>query len=607
MEYVDAIETHPGRGMFRFGIAAVALAAGITFGAAPGVAWADTPDTGSGTSTGAGPTPNDAPNDTADAPDAETAPAGADAPEADDPDLDLDSDLDLDLDEEDLDEEPADTEQDAASDDAFDDDAIDDSTDDDAIDYAFDDAFDDDASDDVADAGNRTGTDPDVPAQPLTERASFTAERPVLTAGRVASPAAAAVVPTLTEPDQPALTVTVEEQPPALVGTAAVETTTPIPPQPLSPIAQLLELPGRIINAVLEILDFTSYANSPTLPIGLGPINDLIFAAFREFERILGLWETPPPQPEVPTLVYDGPTDLKTPTVAQFLNAAGAAYVLGGTPGGLKPFVVDGFQMSTTNILSGTVGKAWVTPEGQIIIAYQGTTGGSHLLFNPLIVVSQLIADLQVIFTGTTPWAFHDAYDFAQRVRAEAAEQGYADSDIFVTGHSLGGWQAQYVSQRTGLAGIGFEGPGFNTTVPGNGADSLFVNIATYGSTAPIMATDLPGLQPFMPAFVPGGGSKPHYGPIVMIGDPTASTPVYNAAALWGKGPVESLIFLIDFLGNFFQYHLPGVQAYHLGVTPDPGVVPWMGTRRGPVQDYADLTIQQLLAQASEEGRLYRP
>ncbi len=35
----------------------------------------------------------------------------------------------------------------------------------------------------------------------------------------------------------------------------------------------------------------------------------------------------------------------------------------------------------------------------------------------------------------------------------------------------------------------------------------MFVNIGTYGSTAPYMSTDLPGLQPFMPAYVPGGAA----------------------------------------------------------------------------------------------------
>ncbi|SRX78517.1 hemolysin-type calcium-binding protein [Methylobacterium nodulans ORS 2060] [Mycolicibacterium parafortuitum] len=394
----------------------------------------------------------------------------------------------------------------------------------------------------------------------------------------------------------------------AAVSTVApVEITTPSPPQPLSPIAQLLELPGRLINAVLQALGFTASANHPPVPNGLGPINDLIFGAFRELERLIGL-HRPVVVPEVPTLTYDGPTTSLSPTVAQFLNASAAAYVLGGTPGGLVPFTVNGFQLSKTNLFTGMVAKTWVTPEGQVIIAYQGTTGGSHLLFNPLITISQILADMQVIFTRTTPPAFYDALRFADRVLVEAAMQGYTADNVFVTGHSLGGWEAQFVAQQLGLAGIGFEAPGINTRTPGNGADSLFVNIGTYGSTAPYMATDLPGLQPFMPAYVPGGGTKPHYGPIVMIGDPAAMTPLYNASALWGKGLIGSAIFMVDFLINFFQYHLPGVQAYHLDVVPDPGMVLFLGTSRGPVRTgYGELTIQQLLKTASDDGILFRP
>lgn len=390
---------------------------------------------------------------------------------------------------------------------------------------------------------------------------------------------------------------------------ATVDTLAPTPPQPLSPLAKLLELPGRLINAVLQVFDITTSANGPQTPISLAPINDLLFAAFREFERLLGLDQEQSPPPPVPTLTYTGPTTTPTPTVEQFLNASAAGYGLGTTPGGMVPFTVNGFQMSSTNIFNGHVGKAWVTPEGQVIIAYQGTTGGTHLLFNPLIAITQVLTDIQVIFTPTTPWAFHDALRFARRVQAEAAEQGYGTDDIFVTGHSLGGWQAQYVAQQTGLAGIGFETPGINTVVPGNGADSMFVNIETYGDAAPYMSTDLPGLQPYMPPYVPGGGSKPHYGPIVMIGDPANMTPLRNASALWGKGIIGNVLFMIDFLGNFFQYHLPGVQAHYLGVTPDPGVVAWMGRPSGPAVNtgYGDLTIPQLLQAASDTGNLFQP
>lgn len=383
---------------------------------------------------------------------------------------------------------------------------------------------------------------------------------------------------------------------------------TPTEPQPLSPIAKIAALPGRIVNTVLQVLDITVSANGPKSPVNFAPIDEALFAAFRGIEDKLGLTKPPAAQQVPPTETYTGPTTGKTPTVSQFLNAATAEYVLGGTPGGLKPFTVDGKQMESTNVFSGESGKAWVTPEGQIIIAYQGTTGGTNLLFNPLIAISQIVTDAQAAFTDTTPQAFTDSLAFEQQVEAAAIEQGYSKSDIFVTGHSLGGWEAEYVAQQAGLGGIGFESPGLTTTVPGNGVDSGFVNVETYGDTAAYISTDLPGLQPFMPAYVPAGGSMPHYGSIVMIGDPDAATPLVNASALWGTGPIGDLIFIVDVAGNFFEHHLPGIQAYNLGVTPDPGVVPWLGSPMGPVNTgYGDMTIPELQHAASQTDTLITP
>lgn len=383
--------------------------------------------------------------------------------------------------------------------------------------------------------------------------------------------------------------------------------TTPTPPQPLNPIAKIVQLPGRIINTVLQVLDLTVSQSGPKSPFNWSPISEALFAGFRRIEDMLGLSKTPTSMPVVPELTYDGPASGDTPTVEQFLNASAAAYVLGGQPGDLKPFTVNGFQMQTFNPLSGAVGKAWVTPEGQIIIAYQGTTGGTNLLFHPLIALAQIFTDMQVVFTNTTPQAFWDSLAFERRVEAAALEQGYTTDDIFVTGHSLGGWEAQFVAQRTGLGGIAFEGPGLNTSVPGNGINSNFVNIETYGDTAAYFSTDLPGLQPFMPPYDPTGGSKPHYGNIVMIGDPEAEYPLFNASALWGPNPINDIIFAIDILGNFFQHHLPGMQAYNLGVAPDPGVVPWLGSYTGPINDWGDLDIYELQQAASDAGVLIAP
>jgi hypothetical protein len=391
------------------------------------------------------------------------------------------------------------------------------------------------------------------------------------------------------------------------VSTTAV-TTTPSTPEPLSPIAAILSLPGRIVNTLLGLVGITTSAGTGPSPISPAPLTDLFFAVFRRLENFVGLDAPPAAQPVLTSQTFTGSLTTPTPTVAQFLDAATAEYVLGSTPGGMTPFTVNGFQMTSTNELTGESAQAWVTPQNQIIIAYQGTTGGTNLLFNPLIAVAQVLTDLQGILTNTTPAAFPQALQFAQQVQAEAALQGYAPSDIFVTGHSLGGWEAEYVSQNTGLGGIGFESLGLPTTVPGNGANSLFVNTAAYGDPAAYLATDLPGLQPFESPYVAGGGVNPHYGPIVLLGDPSAATPLTNAASLWGTSIAGDLIFAVDLLGNLFEYHLPGNQAYNLDVNPDPGVVPWLGVDNGPIlTGYGDMTIPEFLDAASVAGILIEP
>jgi hypothetical protein len=439
-----------------------------------------------------------------------------------------------------------------------------------------------------------------------------TAKETATTALPAAHAAAVAVVPAAAAKPSATLKSATVTSPAALKSAAATassssSTTTVKTPAPLSPIAQLIALPGRVINTVLQVLDLTVAQSGPKSPFNWAPIDEALFAAFRGLETVLGLSKTPASQQTPPTLTYTGPIDDQTPTVAQFLDAAAGEYTLGGQPGGLKPLTVNGFQMQTFNPLSGAVGKAWVTPEGQIIIAYQGTSGGTNLLFHPLIALTQLAADLQVMFTNTTPLAFYDSLAFERQVEAAATAQGYNTDDIFLTGHSLGSWEAEYVAQRTGLGGIGFEGPGLNTKVAGNGANSGFVNVETYGDSAAYFATDLPGLQPFMPAYVAGGGSKPHYGSIVMIGDPSAVNPLLNISTLWGPNPINDIVFAVDMLGNFLEHHLPGMQAYNLGVAADPGVVPWLGAIMGPVDDWADLTIGQLQQAASDAGVLIAP
>ena len=399
----------------------------------------------------------------------------------------------------------------------------------------------------------------------------------------------------------------------ATVSTPAV-TVTPSDPAPESPIATILALPGRIANVVLELFGIQEASGTTPTPISPGPLIQLALAAFREIEKITGL-DTPVAQPAVPTETFTGSLTTPTPTVAQLLDASEAADGLGTTPGGgLTPFTVKGVPVIYTNDLTGTYAQVWVTPQNQIVIAYQGTTGGTNFLFNPLIAVTQVVADVtgtlaDIAGTGAnpTPAIETDALSFAKQVEAEAATQGYSTNNIFVTGHSLGATQAEYVAQQTGLAGIGFESPGLPTTVAGNGADSLFVNTAVYGDWVAYFASDLPGEQPFAPAYVPGGGIVPHYGPVVLLGAPSSQYQLTDAAALWGTGPIGDLIFLATALVEFFEYHWPGVQAYNLGVNPEPDVLPGVGDDSGPVYDFADLTIPEFLQSASADGILVEP
>jgi hypothetical protein len=332
-----------------------------------------------------------------------------------------------------------------------------------------------------------------------------------------------------------------------------------------------------------------------------------LFAAFRELENVAGL-DSPPAVQPTNTETFTGSLTTPTPTVAQFLDAATAEYVLGGTPAGLTPFTVNGIPLTYSNVLTGASAQVWVTPQNQIIIAYQGTSGGTNLLFHPLIAVTQLLFDIPAFFGRTNPPALPDSLKFAQQVEAEATGPGFTTSNIFVTGHSLGAWDAEYVAQNLGLGGIGFESPGLGTTVPGNGSDALFVNTAVYGDPAGFFSSDLPGEQPFSAPYVPGGGTYPHYGPIVLLGDPSSQTPLTNAMALWGTGPVGDLVALFSFFGQLNEYHPPSVQAYSLDVNLQPAFFPGVGDYTGPVDTgFGDLTIPEFLQAASAGGGLIEP
>jgi len=306
------------------------------------------------------------------------------------------------------------------------------------------------------------------------------------------------------------------------------------------------------------------------------------------------------------------PTQLKadalnstTPTVTQFLNAANAEYVIGGTPAGMHHFTFLGVPVSYTDDLTGCSAQVWVTPQNQLIIAYQGTTGGENIAINPTAALTQIIADIGV-YAGITPPAEIDSLGFANTVIGLAKLEGYSTSNIFVTGHSLGGIEAEYVAQQTGLSGIGFEPTGLPTSSgEGNGAN--FVNVVTYGDPVGNYASDIKGEQPFSASFKAGGGSLPHYGNIIEIGNQSDQTTLTQDVAKWGDGNIgDQATVLANLVGLLLDFHLPGVQAHDLGVTLNPysSLVDGLGTQTGSVFNVANDTIGQLIAAAGAHGNL---
>jgi hypothetical protein len=70
----------------------------------------------------------------------------------------------------------------------------------------------------------------------------------------------------------------------------------------------------------------------------------------------------------------------------------------------------------------------------------------------------------------------------------------------------------------------------------------------------------------------------------------------------------HDLIFAITALGQFLDYHLPGVQAYSLDVNPEPDLLPGTGIDTGPIYTgFGDLSIPEFLQAATTAEILFAP
>lgn len=298
------------------------------------------------------------------------------------------------------------------------------------------------------------------------------------------------------------------------------------------------------------------------------------------------------------------PASTLTPTVTEFLNGAVSEYVLGGTPTGMTPFTVNGTQLSYHDDTNGAVSHVWLTAENQVLISFAGTTGGEHLLTNPLLTAGGLISDLQILGQQVST-AQIQSLAFAKTVITAANAQGYANSQIFVTGHSLGGIEASYVAQQTGLGGIAFEATGIPADPRATGTGANFVSVVTNGDPVANYSTDIRGEQPFAPAYVPpsqGGGSYAHYGTILQIGS-DADQAALSAAARLITNPFTAALGVVGAAALIAEFHLPKSLYTDLNVTATGNLLATppsnLGVAHGAVLPVSGDTIGQLQAYIS--------
>ncbi|MEJ0020194.1 MAG: Hint domain-containing protein [Acetobacteraceae bacterium] len=250
----------------------------------------------------------------------------------------------------------------------------------------------------------------------------------------------------------------------------------------------------------------------------------------------------------------------ETPTLEQYINAADWAYTQGKAElpselGLTRMTYLDGDKLELYSQDTGFYGAALLTSANQIIVTFEGT----NLFTGDDIFTAAQIADDTAIFEGITAPSFLTATAFTLEVVGEALLQGYDSSDIFVTGHSLGGADASYVAATLGLGGVAFAPPGIVTTVT---PTVSFTSYVDYGDPVGNYANEPPDS---MGSIVQDDDIK-HYGTQVMIGDPLDALVLQAAATAYADGNDAGALGI---LAAAVHFHLLGQYASDLGLTLD--------------------------------------
>lgn len=222
------------------------------------------------------------------------------------------------------------------------------------------------------------------------------------------------------------------------------------------------------------------------------------------------------------------------PTTSDLLNAAYSAYYDGGNlPSTLRLLEVNGKPLMMRDDASGFFGAAFITDSGQVIIAFEGTDVSSFGS-NPEFAAAQVFADLQ-IYLGQVPDAYADALSFTKKAIVAAKAQGFAAADIFLSGHSLGAAEVQYVAAQLDLAGESYGGPGIPASTIPDGQTSELVNYVEYGDPVGNYNADPNPLGDFLYS-----DQIVRYGSASYIGDPLDVLQLNIAAEFFGPGTTDA-------------------------------------------------------------------
>ena len=257
---------------------------------------------------------------------------------------------------------------------------------------------------------------------------------------------------------------------------------------------------------------------------------------------------------------------MPAPDINTLENAANASFwTSSATAWGMTQMqAADGtpLQVATTN---GCTAAAFIDPSGNVIISFEGTE-----------TVQQSATDAELMGglpSGQIP-GFQDALAFTRTVEQAAAAEGIPASNIYITGHSLGGALAEYAASQTGLPGASFAGAGLpGYTAPATPAAN-FISYIEHGDAFANWSSD--GSESVL---VAAGTTQDHYGQVVMLGSPSqdaltdtiiADYQALTPAFFTGQLPQAIAKLSTDFDDNLMGIHGMNVYAASIAALPPP-------------------------------------